>query len=315
MSVDILYLQNEITKAEERKRKGEELKDTAKRESEEARKIAEEAKRGLQAVKEQAATIIKEAEEATRQAEYARREAEEHLERGIPPEFQPTEEDKRHFRKQYGIQVDKINIAITGASGTGKSSFINALRGLSPGDPGAASAGFDETTEVIQGYADPRHPNIVWYDVPGANTPRIRGWTYFTHQGLFVFDVIVVLFCDRFTETVGTLISNANKCSIPSFLIRTKADQLIRNMRDDAPSSMSDEAVRELVIKNTRKMAGVNLRRLQLPDQRVYIVSKEAMKKWVVAHELSASSVDEMEFLQDILPPTDAVLTVTTRVP
>jgi len=39
-----------------------------------------------------------------------------------------------------------INLAVTGGSGVGKSSFINALRRLSARDPAAARTGFNETT-------------------------------------------------------------------------------------------------------------------------------------------------------------------------
>ncbi|KAF9038188.1 interferon-inducible GTPase-domain-containing protein [Panaeolus papilionaceus] len=222
--------------------------------------------------------------------------------RGIPPEFQPNEETKQQFRQRYNIQDTKINIGIVGESGTGKSSLLNALRGLSPRDQGAARCGFNETTAFVQGYPDRRNPNIVWYDVPGANTPTVRGWTYFAAQGLYVFTIIVVVFSDRFTETAGTLITNANKCSIPAFLVRTKGDQLVQGAQydwdDDEP--LSDEAARQIVVKETRKMVSDNLARLKLPDQTVYIVSRFAMKDLVTKGDKRAV-IDEQRVLDDIL--------------
>ncbi|KAF9038192.1 immunity-related GTPases-like protein [Panaeolus papilionaceus] len=182
----------------------------------------------------------------------------------------------------------------------GKSSLLNALRGLSPRDPGAARCGFNETTASVQGYPDPRNSNVVWYDVPGANTPSVQGWMYFAEQGLFVFNIMVVVFSDRFTETAGTLIDNANKCSIPSFLVRTKADQLIRNTQDDCDEPLSDQAAQQLVVTETRQMVLDNLARLDLPSQMVYIVSQFAMKGWVNNQD-TASIIDEKKLLEDVL--------------
>ncbi|KAF9038191.1 interferon-inducible GTPase-domain-containing protein [Panaeolus papilionaceus] len=275
----------------------------------EAQQLAKEAMRRGEEAQKQADEFVRLAQEAQmrsdearRQAEEARKRAEDRWMRGIPPEFRPTEEIKQKFRGQYGIQDNKINIAVVGESGMGKSSLLNALRGLSPKDQGAARCGFNETTATVQGYPDLRNPNIVWYDVPGANTPTIQGWMYFAEQGLFVFNVMVVVFADRFTQTTGTLIDNANKCSMPSFLVRTKADQLVRNAKydydDDEP--LSDDAAQKLVVTATRKMVSDNLARLRLPRQTVYIVSKFAMKKLVTSGDMS-SVIDEKRILDDIL--------------
>ncbi|KAF9038190.1 interferon-inducible GTPase-domain-containing protein [Panaeolus papilionaceus] len=272
----------------------------AERSAEEARRRGEEAERQAEEAVRQAREAQRRSDEARREAEEARRRVEDQWMRGIPPDFRPTEEIKQRFRQRYRIQDSKINIAIVGEAGMGKSSLLNALRGLSPRDRGAAPTGFNETTAIVQGYPDLRNPNIVWYDVPGASTPTVQGWMYFAEQGLFVFSLIVVVFADRFTQTTGTLISNANKCSIPAFLVRTKADQLVRNVLDDYEDEpLSDREARELVVTETRQMVAGNLARLKLPMQRVYIVSKFAMKRLVSSGDTSAV-IDEQRVLDDI---------------
>ncbi|PPQ65196.1 hypothetical protein CVT24_011382 [Panaeolus cyanescens] len=296
-----------IVRATEARRRAEEAERRAKEQVEEAKKRAEEAMRQAQEAMARAEEVKKKAEDTARRAEEAREEAEARLMRGIPPEFQPSEEDKRKFQQQYGIESNRINIAIVGECGVGKSSLLNSIRGLSPGDPGAAPAGFDETTEDVESYPDPRNPIIVWYDLPGANTPRVRGWTYFVEQGLYVFDILLVVFSGRFTETAGTLISNANKCSIPAFLVRTKADQLIQSAQEDAFEPLSNGAARELVVANTRRSVATNLVRMQLPAQKVYIVSRAGMKELVLTRN-EANVIDEMKLLNDIVRPLEALI-------
>ena len=62
----------------------------------------------------------------------------------------------------------KINIAIIGDRGTGKSMLINALRGLFPNDPDAAKIGIKETTNVQLVFIHPDNPNFAFWDLPGS---------------------------------------------------------------------------------------------------------------------------------------------------
>ncbi|KAF9045517.1 P-loop containing nucleoside triphosphate hydrolase protein, partial [Panaeolus papilionaceus] len=170
-----------------------------------------------------------------------------------------------------------FNVAIVGESGMGKSTLLNSLRGLLPSDPGAAIPGFNEATMSVQGYSDRYHEWIRWYDVPGANTPTITGWRYFTHQGLFIFDALLVVFCDRFTQTTGTLVSNAEECGIPIFLVRTKADQLIQNIQEDTDQEISGAQARAICLKDSQSMINVNLQKMDLPPRKSYVVSRRTM--------------------------------------
>ncbi|EMP41827.1 Interferon-inducible GTPase 5 [Chelonia mydas] len=53
-----------------------------------------------------------------------------------------------------------LDIAVTGETGAGKSSFINALRGLTAEDDGAAPTGVTEMTTEPTVYPYPNHPNV-----------------------------------------------------------------------------------------------------------------------------------------------------------
>jgi hypothetical protein len=123
------------------------------------------------------------------------------LEKGpIQPKIWPTKEEFQLAKKRIQYDPEKLHFAVCGGSGTGKSSLINSFCGLknksSTGK--AAGTGVDETTMAITRYPDPReelpYKRFVWYDCPGAGTLKTPGWQYFNQQGLFIFDVIILVY-------------------------------------------------------------------------------------------------------------------------
>ncbi|GAB5361070.1 hypothetical protein AAMO2058_000683200 [Amorphochlora amoebiformis] len=82
------------------------------------------------------------------------------------------------------------NLAITGNSGTGKSSLNNAMRGLKPRDDGAAEVGVKETTLEPTPYTiDVAGKQMAMYDLPGAGTPRFPLESYIRNMGIKYFDL------------------------------------------------------------------------------------------------------------------------------
>ena len=82
-------------------------------------------------------------------------------------------------KKRDEWQYIALNVAVTGSSGVGKSSFINAIRGLSADDEGAAEIGVTETTVQVRSYAHPNNPMLKFWDLPGVGTdlfPRSTTW-------------------------------------------------------------------------------------------------------------------------------------------
>ncbi|KAI6030362.1 immunity-related GTPases-like protein [Pisolithus marmoratus] len=198
---------------------------------------------------------------------------------------------KRRVQYQEGF----FHFAVTGTAGSGKSSLINAFRGLRNRETAAAATGVTETTLTLQRYPDPdpQQP-VVWYDVPGAGTLSVPDWQYFNTQGLYIFDCIIVLFDNRFTATDVAILRNSARFSIPAYIVRSKADQQIRNtMREmgyDSDDENSDSGLRDRLyqvarqqfVEETRRNVRSNLRRANLPDKRVYIISNNALlSRWL----------------------------------
>eukprot|EP00066_Takifugu_rubripes_P030034 XP_011619300.1 PREDICTED: interferon-inducible GTPase 5-like [Takifugu rubripes] len=69
-----------------------------------------------------------------------------------------------------------LNIGITGESGSGKSSFVNAFRGVDHRDDQAAPIGVVETTTEVGAYPHPSYPNVTLWDLPGIGTTSQRNF-------------------------------------------------------------------------------------------------------------------------------------------
>ena len=120
------------------------------------------------------------------------------------PVFVPTLEEYNATKKRLQYQEGLFHFAVAGIAGSGKSSLINAFRGLRNKHRGAGAAptGVTETTSV--NHSLPPTPTLGTHlcgtDVPGAGTLKIPDFVYFNSQGLYIFDCVIVLFDARFTR-------------------------------------------------------------------------------------------------------------------
>uniref|UniRef100_A0A8C3IEF3 IRG-type G domain-containing protein n=1 Tax=Chrysemys picta bellii TaxID=8478 RepID=A0A8C3IEF3_CHRPI len=118
----------------------------------------------------------------------------------------------------------KLNIAITGNSGSGKSSFINAIRSLNDDDRGAAETGVTETTKDPTAYPHPIHPNVIVWDLPGIGTTKYPAKTYLTDVNVYRYDFFIIVAAGRFTEAETKLAKEINSMEKKFYFVRTKVD-------------------------------------------------------------------------------------------
>lgn len=224
----------------------------------------------------------------------------------------PSDKEIQSAKHRVQYQEGLFHFAMTGVSGAGKSSLINAFRGLRNRDQGAAPTGVVETTADITRFPDPSpHNPFVWYDVPGSGTFNTPDWQYFTAHGLYVFDCIIILFDSRFTMTDLAMLVNCRRFNIPTYIVRSKSDSHIRNIiKESGYDSDEDEnrsrrnelysSAREQYITETRATVRRNLQDANLPDQRVYIVANSTMVSTVREQKLSEKTIDELELMRDL---------------
>ncbi|XP_053406420.1 interferon-inducible GTPase 1-like [Mercenaria mercenaria] len=113
--------------------------------------------------------------------------------------YHVLERDGVHGLKEYiADNLEKwkkvhVHIAVTGNSGAGKSSFINAMRGIYQSEKNVAKEGTTETTKDIVPYSHPDNESIHLWDLPGMGTMAMPAETYDGQIGFDKFDFFVIV--------------------------------------------------------------------------------------------------------------------------
>nr|Q8C262.1 RecName: Full=Interferon-inducible GTPase 5; AltName: Full=Immunity-related GTPase cinema 1 [Mus musculus]BAC40799.1 unnamed protein product [Mus musculus] len=90
-------------------------------------------------------------------------------------------------------ETTRLEVGVTGESGAGKSSLINALRGLGAEDPGAALTGVVETTMQPSPYPHPQFPDVTLWDLPGAGSPGCSADKYLKQVDFGRYDFFLLV--------------------------------------------------------------------------------------------------------------------------
>ncbi|KAL0566918.1 hypothetical protein V5O48_015083 [Marasmius crinis-equi] len=177
----------------------------------------------------------------------------------------PTLEQYNAAKDSYAYEPGKVHLAIAGSSGTGKSSMINAIRGMRDVEDDAARVGNVETTTQMQRFYEPddRLP-FVWFDVPGAGTLNVPGSTYFNNKGLYLLDSIIVLYNDRFTDIDIAIIRNCTYYNILCYINQARATMEATD-EDEEPSEDNIRRAKADYEAQTRENVRKNLCNACLP--------------------------------------------------
>ncbi|KAM6923223.1 interferon-gamma-inducible GTPase 10-like isoform 2-T2 [Lycodopsis pacificus] len=193
-----------------------------------------------------------------------------------------------YLEKQKNIPV---NIGITGESGSGKSTFVNAFRGLDDGDEGAAPTGIVETTSEITPYPHPHHPNVVLWDLPGIGTTKFPADKYLKLVEFEKFDFFIIISDTRFRENDAKLAKEIQRMGKKFYFVRSKIDHNVRDEERRQKSAFNEEKtlnrIRENCIQgvNSQQVFLVSSVELHLYDFRLL---EETLRKELPAHKRHA---------------------------
>ena len=186
-----------------------------------------------------------------------------------------------------------LNVAVTGNSGVGKSSFINAIRRLTAEDEGAAPVGVKETTLDIQSYSHPCNPFLQFWDLPGVGTNCYPRETYLTDIDVDRYDFFLLITAGRFTENDTWLGKELHKRNKKYFFVRTKIGIDISNNKKSHPKTHNEDAVVTEIRESTKEHLSAD----ECPDVPVFLIDSYKLQKFEF-DQLEHSLIEEFPNLK-----------------
>lgn len=167
--------------------------------------------------------------------------------------------------------IDKapLNIAVTGETGAGKSSFINALRGLRNDEESAAPTDVVEKTMERTPYPHPKLPNVTIWDLPGIGSTTFPPQNYLTEMKFAEYDFFIIISATRFKEIDAHLAKAIAKMNTKFYFVRAKIDQDVRNERKSKPKFFDKDSV----VKKIRDECSQHLQEALSSEPPVFLVS------------------------------------------
>ncbi|XP_052785994.1 T-cell-specific guanine nucleotide triphosphate-binding protein 2-like [Mya arenaria] len=203
----------------------------------------------------------------------------------------------------------KLNIAVVGDSGAGKSSLINAILGLTAEDEGAAPVGSMETTMTIEKYVNPLHPNLVFSDMPGIGTPNFPRDSYFAKigQDLTEFDFFLIVCSGRFKENdlwFANIIHSQRK---EFYFVRTHTDEDVLSNKHDFPQTHNQETL--LALLKNRLFDELNRAQIATNQDHIFLVDNYDPTKYDFEKLLDTLVVNAPSIKKDTLILSLAITT------
>ncbi|XP_049989937.1 interferon-inducible GTPase 1-like [Alexandromys fortis] len=169
-----------------------------------------------------------------------------------------------------------INIAVTGESGAGKSSFINALRGVGPEDQGAAEEGVTETTMMRTPYKHPKIKTLTFWDLPGIGTKNFPPKDYLEKVNFQEYDFFVIVSALRFTKHELDLAKAIRFMKKNYYFVRTKVDIDLQNEKESKPRTFE----REKTLKQIRSYCLNTFTQNNMDVPQIFLISNKHLSDY-----------------------------------
>ncbi|XP_039368350.1 interferon-inducible GTPase 5-like [Mauremys reevesii] len=135
------------------------------------------------------------------------------------------------------------SVALLGKTGAGKSSFVNAIRGLGDEEEGAAKTGVVETTMVPTSYQLPNQPNVTIWDLPGFGSKTRQSDMDLDFFNLSQYDAFLIFSSHHFTATHAGLARKIQRAGKKVYFVRSKVDRELLAARRNRPSTYNEKRI------------------------------------------------------------------------
>ncbi|KAG9334626.1 hypothetical protein JZ751_007449 [Albula glossodonta] len=162
-----------------------------------------------------------------------------------------------------------LNIAVTGKPGAGKSSLVNAMRGVNGGELGAAETGI---TETINMYPHPTMPNVRLWDLPGIGSINFETECYLKKVQFDGYDFFIIVSSERFGENDLMLATEIQKRKKSFYFVRSKIDNDVQAEKRKCKFSLEE------MLGKIRADCENNFKKIENP--KVFLVSLSELDKY-----------------------------------
>ncbi|MBZ3877908.1 Immunity-related GTPase family M protein [Sciurus carolinensis] len=157
----------------------------------------------------------------------------------------------------------QVSIAVTGESGNGMSSFINALRFLGHEEEASAPIGVVRTTQTRGSYTSSHFPNVVLWDLPGMGTTAQGLENYLKEMQFSHYDLFIIIASEQFSINHVKLARAIQRMGKRFYVVWTKLD------RDLSTSALSKGQLLQNIQKNIKE----NFQKERVCEPPMFLVS------------------------------------------
>ncbi|CAH6786313.1 immunity-related GTPase family M protein 1 [Phodopus roborovskii] len=156
-----------------------------------------------------------------------------------------------------------VRIAMTGDSGNGMSSFINALRLIGHEEEDSAPTGVVRTTQEPAQYFSSKFPNVELWDLPGTGVTAQSMENYLEEMKLDNYDLVIIIASEQFSSNHVKLAKAMQRMRRRFYVVWTKLD------RDLSSSPLLEPQLLQSIQKNIWE----NLQKERVKEPPIFLVS------------------------------------------
>ncbi|XP_051024261.1 immunity-related GTPase family M protein 1-like isoform X2 [Acomys russatus] len=156
-----------------------------------------------------------------------------------------------------------VIISVTGDSGNGMSSFINALRIIGHEEDDSAPTGVVRTTQTRATYSSSHFPNVALWDLPGLGATGQTIESYVEEMQFSIIDLFIIIASEQFSSNHVKLAKTIQKMGKKFYIVWTKLD------RDLSTSVLSEMWLLQSIRKNILE----NLQKERVTEPPIFLVS------------------------------------------